>query len=389
MPRIFIIFAILCINLYAVKPSVEELSWPSGSNFLNFLETNKIPLSLYYNLASEDQELTGEIIAGTKYQIYKNENGETIQVLIPVSDELQIHIFRDEKNNFILDFTPISYQSENKFLALKIDKSVSEDIFDYTGSGSLALGFKDVFKGSGIDFRKINKGDTIAIIYNQKTRMGRSFGTSEIYAAMIETKNKRYVMYKFEDKFYDKNGKKNDKFLLVRPLANARITSGFTLKRWHPILQRYRAHLGVDYGAPKGTPIKAAGDGTVKFVGQKSGYGRTVIISHAGGYETLYAHLNGFAKGIRSGMKVKQGTLIAYVGTSGMSTGPHLHFGLYLGGKPINPESAIKVVKNIEDKKESAKFKAVINRNDELIKQALSNDKEYHKVEFFPNVIDF
>ncbi|WP_149711587.1 peptidoglycan DD-metalloendopeptidase family protein [Campylobacter concisus] len=389
MPRIFVIFAILCINLYAIKPTVDELSWPNGSSFLNFLETNKIPLSLYYNLASEDQELTEEIIAGTKYQIYKDDNGEVKQTLIPVSDELQIHIYRDDKGKFQLEFIPILYQSEDKILALKVDKSVSEDIFDYTGSGTLALGFKEVFSGSGIDFKKINKGDTIAIVYNQKLRMGRSFGTPEIYAAMIETKNKRYVMYKFEDKFYDKNGKKNDKFLLVRPLANARITSGFTLKRWHPILQRYRAHLGVDYGAPKGTPIKAAGDGTVKFVGQKSGYGRTVIISHAGGYETLYAHLNGFAKGIRGGLKVKQGTLIAYVGTSGMSTGPHLHFGLYLGGKPINPESAIKVVKNIEDKKESAKFKAVINRNDELIRQALSNDKEYHKVEFFPNVIDF
>ena len=389
MPRIFVIFAILCINLYAIKPTVDELSWPNGSSFLNFLESNKIPLSLYYNLASEDQELTEEIIAGTKYQIYKDDNDEVKQALIPVSDELQIHIYRDDKGKFQLEFIPILYQSEDKVLALKVDKSVSEDIFDYTGSGTLALGFKEVFSGSGIDFKKINKGDTIAIVYNQKLRMGRSFGTPEIYAAMIETKNKRYVMYKFEDKFYDKNGKKNDKFLLVRPLANARITSNFTLKRWHPILQRYRAHLGVDYGAPKGTPIKAAGDGTVKFVGQKSGYGRTVISSHAGGYETLYAHLNGFAKGIRSGLKVKQGTLIAYVGTSGMSTGPHLHFGLYLGGKPINPESAIKVVKNIEDKKESAKFKAVVNRDDELIRQALSNDKEYHKVEFFPNVIDF
>ena len=175
MPRIFIIFAILCINLYAVKPSVDELSWPSGSNFLNFLETNKIPLSLYYNLATEDQELTEEIIAGTKYQIYKDDNGNTKQVLIPVSDELQMHIFRDDNDKFKLEFIPISYQSQDKFLALKVDKSVSEDIFDYTGSGTLALGFKEVFKGSGIDFRKINKGDTIAIVYNQKNTYGPLF----------------------------------------------------------------------------------------------------------------------------------------------------------------------------------------------------------------------
>ena len=201
MPRIFVIFAILCINLYAIKPTVDELSWPNGSSFLNFLETNKIPLSLYYNLASEDQELTEEIIAGTKYQIYKDDNGEVKQALIPVSDELQIHIYRDDKGKFQLEFIPILYQSEDKVLALKVDKSVSEDIFDYTGSGTLALGFKEVFSGSGIDFKKINKGDTIAIVYNQKLRMGRSFGTPEIYAAMIETKNKRYVMYKFEDKF--------------------------------------------------------------------------------------------------------------------------------------------------------------------------------------------
>mgnify|MGYP003286502386 FL=1 len=389
MLRALIIFSFLFLNLYALEPTVKELSWPNGSHFLNFLENNKIPLSLYYNLSSEDQELAAEIIAGTKYQILKDNDGNTLQVLIPVSDELQMHIFRDDNDNFKLEYIPISYQSEDKVLSLKVEKSVSEDIFDYTGSGTLALGFKDVFKGSNIDFKKINKGDRIVIVYNQKKRMGRSFGTPEIYAALLETKNKRYVMYKFEDKFYDRNGKKNDKFLLVRPLLNARITSAFTLKRWHPILRRYRAHLGVDYGAPRGTPIRAAGDGTVKFMGTKSGYGQVLIIRHPGGYETLYAHLNGFAKGIRSGMSVKQGTLIAYVGTSGMSTGPHLHFGLYLNNKPINPESAIKVVKSIEDKKAAAKFKAVVSEKDTLIKKAMADDTLPPKAEFFPNVIEF
>ncbi|MCD8212499.1 MAG: peptidoglycan DD-metalloendopeptidase family protein [Campylobacter sp.] len=389
MLRAFIAYSFLILNLYALEPTVKELSWPNGSHFLNFLENNKIPLSLYYNLTSEDQELAAEIIAGTKYQILKDGDDNTIQALIPVSDELQMHIYRDDDDNFKLEFIPISYQSYDNVLSLQVEKSVSEDIFDYTGSGTLALGFKEVFKGSGVDFRKINKGDRIVIVYNQKKRMGRSFGTPEIYAALLETKNKRYTMYKFEDKFYDRNGKKNDKFLLIRPLLNARITSAFTLKRWHPILRRYRAHLGVDYGAPRGTPVRSAGDGTIKFVGTKSGYGKVVIIRHAGGYETLYAHLNGFAKGIKSGLNIKQGKLIAYVGTSGMSTGPHLHFGLYINNKPINPESAIKVVKSIEDKKEVAKFKAVVTKNDTLMKKAMADNILPPKVEFFPNIIEF
>ena len=114
-----------------------------------------------------------------------------------------------------------------------------------------------------------------------------------------------------------------------------------------------------------------------------------VIIRHAGGYETLYAHLNDFAKGLRSGINVKQGTLIAYVGSSGMSTGPHLHFGLYLNNNPINPESAIKVVKALTDQKEAAKFKQIVNENDEKIKRAIAEDKALQKFQSFPDFIEF
>ncbi|MBR8463737.1 peptidoglycan DD-metalloendopeptidase family protein [Campylobacter sp. faydin G-24] len=389
MLRALILSGFLFLNLYAIKPSVENLSWENGISFLNFLEKNKIPLSLYYDLTSEDQELVADITAGSTYQISHDSYGKPNQVLIPVSEELQVHIFRDEKDNFKLEFTPISYQESDKVLSLDVEKSISEDIYEHTGSATLALSFKNVFKGEGIDFKKINKGDKVVMVYRQKIRMGRSFGTPEIYAAMLETKNKRYAMYKFEDKFYDKNGKKSDKFLLVRPILNARITSSFTLKRWHPILRRYRAHLGVDYGAPRGTPIRSAGDGTIKFVGNKTGYGKVIIIKHAGGYETLYAHLNAFAKGIKVGNKVKQGTLIAYVGTSGMSTGPHLHFGLYLNNKPINPENTLKVVKDIADKKETAKFKNIVAKNDTLMKKAIANNQKPPKIEFFPDVIEF
>ena len=200
---------------------------------------------------------------------------------------------------------------------------------------------------------------------------------------MIEIGGKRYTVYKYENKYYDKSGKKNDKFLLTRPISNARITSPFTPKRYHPILKRYKAHLGVDYGAAKGTPIKAAGEGTVKFVGTKGGYGKVVIIRHAGGYETLYAHTNGFAKGIKSGVKVKQGQLIAYVGNTGVSTGAHLHFGVYKNGTAINPETEIKVAKSVFASNESAKFQKYIKQFDAKIKEAANEDKIPEKEQRF------
>lgn len=389
MLKALAVFFVVVINLYAIKPSVENLEWQNGVSLSQFLEANGMPYSLYNGLEDEDKELAAEIKAGAPYQILRDKSNQISQVLIPINEELQIHIFKDKKDKYKLEFIPISYQTEDKILSFKIEKSVSEDIFNYTGSGSLANSFHQIFKGESVDFKKLNRGDRIVIVYTQKRRLGRIFGNSQIHAAFIETKNKRYVMYEYDDKFYDRTGKKSDKFLLIRPILNARVTSPFTLKRYHPILRRYRAHLGVDYGAPRGTPIRAAGDGLVKFVGVKNGYGRVVIIRHAGGYETLYAHLNDFAKGLRSGINVKQGTLIAYVGSSGMSTGPHLHFGLYLNNNPVNPESAIKVVKALTDQKEAAKFKQIVNENDEKIKRAIAEDKALQKFQSFPDFIEF
>ncbi|MGB2553206.1 peptidoglycan DD-metalloendopeptidase family protein [Campylobacter sp. MOP51] len=391
MVRIFFVGIFLSLQLCAAKLSVEELSWPNGSTFLTFLEANSIPLSLYYNLDREDKEIASEIMAGVKYQILRDEQDGIRQVLIPVNEELQIQIFKDEYDKFKIQLTPISYQLEDKILSIKLESSPYKDIVDHTGSIGLANAFSLAMRGE-VDFRKLKKGDKIIIVYTQKRRLGRVFGMPEIHSAMVEASKKRYSVYKFENKFYNKSGKKNDKFFLIRPLGNARITSPFTLKRYHPVLKRYRAHLGVDYGAPKGTPIKSAGDGKVKFVGRKNGYGKTIVINHGGGYETLYAHVNGFAKGMKSGAKVKQGQVIAYVGNTGLSTGAHLHFGLYKNQQAINPEKMLKSKKAIitsSGSKESGKFKKVVDENDAKMKKYIVEDIQSEKEEVFDNFVEF
>lgn len=386
--RKFSLALLLTVNLFAVEPAqptVQELSWPNGDTFLTFLEKNSIPLSLYYDMDSDDKEFVSEIKAGISYQILRDEKGGISQVLIPVNEELQAQIYKDNDGKYNFQLSSISYQTHRRVLSMPITVSPSQDIQDATGSAALAHGFYLAMKSEvpENEFKKLKKGDRLAMEYTQKTRLGRTFGVPEIHWASIQIGDKKYVTYKFENKYYDKSGKKNDKFLLTRPIANARITSPFTPKRYHPILKRYKAHLGVDYGAPKGTPIKAAGDGTVKFVGTKSGYGKVVIVGHVGGYETLYAHSSGFAKGIQSGVKVKQGQLIAYVGSTGMSTGSHLHFGVYKNGNAINPENEIKVAKNIFAQTENAKFQKYIKQFEAKIKDAAANDEIPEKEEKF------
>ena len=183
------------------------------------------------------------------------------------------------------------------------------------------------------------------------------------------------------------SGKQVENFLLILPIYGARIASNFTPKRYHPILHRYRAHLGIDYAAPKGTKIYAAGGGKVTFVGRRNGYGNTVEISHGSNISTLYAHLNGFAKGIKKGVTVKQKQLIAYVGNTGLATGPHLHFGVYRNKVAVNPNSIVKVEKEQIVTKEQAKFKQLVKDTNENIRKILVSNENPKKLENFDNFV--
>lgn len=324
---------------------VQTLQWPKGDSFLNFLEKNNIPHTLYFDKDAQDQELLSEITAGIDYQIMYDDQKQIKQILIPVSEELQIHItYIDEK--YSLKFSPISYDEIEQTIAIKIKYSPYQDILDTTNNKLLANEFIRAYQKS-VNFRGIQKGDNLVLKYKQKIREGKYFGTPTLLAALVEVHRRKFFIFKNDDdgKYYNDKAKSLTSYFFKIPLRYKRISSHFTRKRWHPILKRYRAHLGTDFAAPRGRNIYASAAGKIVFRGRKGGYGKVIEIAHKNGYKTLYAHMKSFKGGLRRGSRVRQGTLIGYVGSTGRSTGPHLHFGLYKNRRAVNPLKVVRITK--------------------------------------------
>lgn len=207
--------------------------------------------------------------------------------------------------------------------------------------GELALQLADIF-GWQIDFiRDIRVGDTFRVLVEKRLRNEKFMGYGDILAAEFVNQGKHHQGYLFHDEsgipgYYDNEGHSLRKAFLKAPLQFSRISSDFSWRRLHPILKKYRPHPGIDYAAPTGTPVRAVGNGTVISKGWSGGGGHTVKIRHMNGYETLYMHLSRYAR-IAKGQKVEQGEIIGYVGSTGLSTGPHLDFRMKKNGQYINP----------------------------------------------------
>ncbi|MCT7578522.1 peptidoglycan DD-metalloendopeptidase family protein [Aliarcobacter butzleri] len=340
-----IILATILFFNFLYSAQVEELLWPKGETFLTFLEKHSVPLKLYYDLDGEDQELCSEIQTNNRFYLYTEDNGALNQVLIPISEDIQIHIYKDHNNVYRFQTLPINYNEYSETIAIQINESVSQDILNATGDVTLAAILNSLFNSKDVDFRKMKKGDFVALQYTQRSYLGKQLGMPNIKAAMVQINGKSFYRFKNEkdDKYYDENGVGfTQTFLFQVPLTFTRISSPFTNKRWHPVLNRYRAHLGTDFAAPTGRNIYASSDGKIEFVGVKTGYGKTVIINHGNGYKTLYAHQSNFARGLKQGMSIKKGEHIGYVGSTGLSSGPHLHFGMYKNGTAIDPMTVLK-----------------------------------------------
>ena len=231
----------------------------------------------------------------------------------------------------------------------------------------VAIQVAEMFE-SEIDFHTdLRRGDHFNVIYEGSYDQGELLKTGDVLAAEFVNNGKTYRAVGYRDannemQYYTPDGKSLHKSFLRSPLEFTRISSGFSLGRFHPILQRMKAHKGVDMAAPTGTRIKASGDAVVEFVGQKSGYGNVIMLKHANGVGTVYGHLSRFADGLHRGEKIAQGEIIGFVGMTGLATGPHLHYEFLVNGEHRDPMTvALPKASPIEANKLAA-FEAISNQ---------------------------
>lgn len=209
-------------------------------------------------------------------------------------------------------------------------------------SNRLVMEMADIF-GYDIDFAlDLRNGDRFSVVYDQLYKNGERLRDGDIVAAEFVNQGRVYRAMRYVDSdgnatYYAPDGSSLRKAFIRTPVVFTRISSGFSMGRKHPILNVIRAHKGVDYAAAAGTPVRATGDGKVEFVGNKSGYGKVIILKHGKQYETLYGHLSGFRSGLRSGASIRQGQVIGYVGKTGLATAPHLHYEFRINGVHKNP----------------------------------------------------
>jgi len=225
-----------------------------------------------------------------------------------------------------------------------IDRSLFEAVTDSGAHEPTALRLAEIFAWD-IDFvLDIQRGDSFTVTYEQVMQDGEFVKDGSILAARFVNQGREYLAVRYVDPtghegYYSPDGKSLRKAFLRAPLEFSRVSSGFNTGRFHPILNRIRAHHGTDYAAPSGTPVRASGDGRIIFAGIKGGYGNVVEIDHGRGVVTRYGHLSRFAGITRVGRKVDQGSVIAFVGMTGLATGPHLHYEYQLNGVYKNPQT--------------------------------------------------
>lgn len=227
--------------------------------------------------------------------------------------------------------------------------------------------------GGDIDFhRDLRKGDKFSVIYEMTYSDGQPVRTGNILAAEFINQGHEYRALYYETSpghgdYFSPDGKSVRKAFLRSPIEFSRISSGFTLSRFHPILNKWRSHKGTDFAAPTGTKVKVTADGVISFVGKQSGYGNVVMVSHQGIYETVYGHLSRFGAGIHRGQHVAQGEIIGYVGMTGLATGPHLHYEFKIHGTQRDPQRvALPDAKPINEQQKTAFQEATFTMNNRL-----------------------
>ena len=267
-------------------------------------------------------------------------DGRLVRLSFPTARELRMVIERDDSG----------YRARQEAMPLQTvtmlgSGEIHSSLFAAADAGgvpdSVALQLADIFAGD-VDFhRDLRRGDRFTVVYEQHFSSGREAHAGRVLAAEFVSQGRVLRAVHFDagrgaNGYYAPDGSNLRKAFLRSPLEYTRISSGFGMRR-HPFLRSWRAHDDIDYAAPTGTRVRAAGDGVVEFAGQKGGYGNVVILRHRGQYSTLYAHLSRFGAGVRRGARVDQGDVIGHVGATGWATGSHLHYEFRIAGRARNP----------------------------------------------------
>jgi murein DD-endopeptidase MepM/ murein hydrolase activator NlpD len=277
---------------------------------------------------------------GNTLRCYFDGEERAVRVEYDRDTEEKIVIERDGET-FSVFKENIPYKKEEVKTEIVIDSFLYKDALESGLQEGTIIELADVF-AYAIDFTtEIQTGDQVKLLYEQRSLDGERGPDGRIKVAKFTNQGEDFYAYYFEQDgeggYYDGEGHAIVRQFLKAPLSYARITSGYTGARLHPITRTVTAHYQIDYAAPTGTPVVSTARGTVTSAGWENGWGYIVRVRHDNGYTTHYAHLSGFASGIRSGSRVTQGQLVGYVGSTGWSTGPHLDYGMRLNGAPINP----------------------------------------------------
>jgi murein DD-endopeptidase MepM/ murein hydrolase activator NlpD len=277
---------------------------------------------------------------------FQHKDGELYGLERRLSDSETLKVSRDPDSGLKADVLTNALEMRMRTVRGTIDHSLFEAVAAAGAHEQTAVALADIF-GWDIDFvLDVRTGDAFVISYPEIYRDGVYIKDGPIQAAEFVNQGHDYKAVRYTDPdgsshYYTPDGKSMHKAFLRAPLEFSRVSSRFNSARYHPILNLIRAHKGVDYAAPIGTPVRAAGDGRVRFAGRKGGYGNVVEIEHSASIVTVYGHLSRFAHGTHVGAHVTQGVVIAYVGMTGLATGPHLHYEYRVNGMFKNPQTVV------------------------------------------------
>ena len=289
--------------------------------------------------ASKDIFDVRKIRTGQPYCIIKDPDATRARYFIYEADAINYVVF-DLSDSLNIYFGKKQVEIRRREISGIIESSPYMTMVNNGFPPELAIRLSEIYAWN-IDFYRIQHGDRFRVIYDEKYVDGNYVGLGAVHAAQFNHFSHDYYAIWFEQDsvgdFFEENATSLRKAFLKAPLKYSRISSGFSNRRFHPVLKKFKAHLGVDYAAPTGTPIHSVGDGVIDEATYKSNNGRYVKVRHNGTYSTQYLHMSRIADGIKPGVRVVQGQVIGYVGSTGLATGPHVCFRFWQNGQQVNP----------------------------------------------------